>query len=170
LGGLEPPALPVEVTIQDLYPAAINPLDTIQVVVMLRNTSRAAVDIPASRDYAHVIKPGNHDQTELRLKLLVAAPGATDRLLSLLVGTAVGSSSVPGSFVVLPPNGTMLVRGEASLLSTRTWREKGVGETADLVVNAAFDQLHYDDNRYFMNAVSREAVSVNAAHVFWRSR
>ena len=170
LGSWSPPAPPLEVTIQDIYPAAISPSERVKVVLLLRNTSAAPVDIPASSNYAAIIKPGNRSQREFRFKLLVTAAGAKDWLQPMLVGTSVGSASVAGSFVTLTPNGTMVVRGEASAVYTPEWRSRGLGESSNIVVRAAVDELHYDDNTYFMRATSKEAVSTNTVQLFWRWR
>jgi hypothetical protein len=117
-----------------------------------------------------VIKPGNHDQRELRATLQVTAPGARAWLQPLVIGTSVGSSSVPGSFLTLVPNGTIVVRGEAAATHTPEWRGRGLGETADIVVQAAINELYYDDNSYVMKSTSAAALLVGTARLFWRWR
>ena len=160
------PTLPLEVTIQDLYPAAVTPLDQVTVAVLIRNTGSSSIPIPISRDFAAVLKRGNADQSELVVMIDVLLPRSRRWSISMM-GSAVGSPSVPGSLLQLPPNGTIMIRLAGKLNSSELWNDSG-GEPANLSVQARIREEYYEQDRYFVKKRSEDITSVADKRLFWR--
>lgn len=159
-------SLPVEVTLLNLWPVVAASGDRMKVEIIIKNVGRQPVLIPASRNYAQVIKPGNHDQRSLGVGLKLVHKG-TGRVINLVVGNAVGSSSVPDSVITLAPQETLLVRAANLLSETWKWEEEGV--PADVVeIRAEVDEIFFEDDRYFVKARSAPAVSTNSMQIIWK--
>ena len=84
-----------------------------------------------------------------------------------MMGSAVGSPSVPGSLLQLPPNGTIMIRLAGKLNSSELWNDSG-GEPANLSVQARIREEYYEQDRYFVKKRSEDITSVADKRLFWR--
>ena len=159
------PTLPLEVTIRDLYPVSASYGDQISVTLLLRNVSKESLDIPCSRNFTDVSTDGNKDQRGL---------GAFVRLMEgkipvqIVVAVFGGSASVPGSMCTMPPNGTILVRGQGRIESQSALEDPSLAGTT-LNAKASIQESYYDDHHVEIN-FSQDCVSVNSVSLYWLGR
>jgi len=158
--------LPLEVTIQDLWPLSATDRDKFSGDILVRNIGKEPVVIPTSRRYMEVVKKGNHDQRTLTvwLKLTPTGPGAGNlKPTNIVLGFTVGSSSIPNSTISLAPQQSLLIRtANGSLfLGPEKWREAGLSLVTVSVV-AVVSEDFLEESEYTVKNKSEDATSRNA--------
>jgi hypothetical protein len=163
--GPHPTVLPITVTVQDIYPAAVEASSLVTIMVQIRNVGKEAIAVPASRDFATALKTGNKEQRTLHVGLRIAPPDPFKPTL-VNAGVAAGSPSVPGSLIVLAPQEYLLIRIHASLSESAKWHEEGL-DAASIRVAAVVDESFLDSDEYIVKGHSQPVASSNAAELFW---
>lgn len=151
-------ALPLDITIIDYWPVLLNPSSKIQMDMLVRNTSKKPVMIPSSKDYVHVIKPGNQDQRMLSVGVILS-PKSGGKPMMHPLAIAVGSASVPGSMIGLAPDETLVIRVAGTLgigLLLRGWT------SGDASVRAALREAFMETDRFVVKEWSADVVSQRA--------
>ena len=177
---VKPVKLPLEITIQDIGPLTPSVTkDEVDVQLLVRNVGKEPITIPASKHYSEIMKSGNEDRRETSLALTftvesangVSAPNGvvSGHPIRETLDVAVGSSSVPGSMLVIGPGQTVLIHARERLWRTQEWDKLGTGLFLTTVRATLSERFVYDDRLYLKN-FSEDAVSTNAVHlsVSWR--
>jgi hypothetical protein len=122
----KPMKLPLEVTIQDLSP--LTPAvtkDEIHLQLLVRNVGKEPLAIPASKHYSEIMKSGNLDRSIMSLGLEFTLGGGngpvSKETIKEFLTVAVGSSSLPGSMLVIGPGQSVLVYATERLWRTQEW-------------------------------------------------
>jgi hypothetical protein len=172
--GVKPIALPLEITIQDvspLTPAVIK--DELQLQILVRNTAKEPIAIPASQHYSDTMKNGNEDRRTMAIHLAFTVEGTYGVISKApifeAIAVAVGSSSVPGSMVMLGPGQSVLIYAKGPLSNTQEWDKRGSGlfiATAKAILRERFI---YDDRLWDRN-YAQDVVSTNSVPmtVWWK--
>jgi hypothetical protein len=126
--------------------------------VLLRNTHSAAFLVPSSRNITAVEKPENRSRRILFFKVMPLVDGANDRE-ALGSATTGGSTSIPGSFILLHPGESLKVMLSAS---SNLIRRSFAKESEKLAVDVTCQEWKLDDNRFFLSGISGELASINA--------
>jgi hypothetical protein len=151
--------LPIELEILDISPGEG---ENFAVTVLLRNVGANAFDLPSSRNITKIEKPGNTLQRVffIRVEPVPIPELARGENPIREVGAAAtgGSTSVSGSFMRMDPGSAIqvILPVTGALLKHALERAKGKIE-----VRVVCNEWQLDDNRYFLNASSEEAVSKN---------
>ncbi len=162
-----PSPLPLDVTLMSISPSVVSRYTRPTVDILLRNTSKELLLIPASWDDLEVLRSGNQDQRVLSVYLRYAHQGAK-KTLDLCVGVTVGSASVPGSMITLYPEETLSIHGVG--LSTNLWlpHESGFEQPEGGMVNVSVvvREEFLEDTRVYMKSRS-EAKSSGDTQIIW---
>lgn len=177
---VKPMKLPLEVTIQDISP--LTPwlrVDEVEVQLLVRNTGKEPVAIPSSKHYSDTMKSGNEDRRVMNLTLTFTVDAAngvpasnvavSKGLIREFMAASVGSSSVPGSMLVIGAGQSVLIQVRERLWSTLEWDNLGPGPFLTTVRAVLSEQFVYDDRLYEKN-YTEDAISVNAVHLTVSSR
>jgi hypothetical protein len=167
-GGKAPKAipLPLEVTVQQLWPLTASYRDKFAAEILVRNMGMEPVAIPISRNYLEVVKPGNQDQRMLTVFLKLTPTGSTAgnmKPISIAIGLTVGSSSVPNSTISLAPQESLLIRSaDGSLFSDADkWHDAGPN-LVTVSVKAVLREEFLEEGAFVVRSTSEDATSRNA--------
>ena len=169
----KPVKLPLEVSMQDISPLSPSVTkDEMYLQLLVRNVGKEPIAIPSSKHYSEVMKSGNADRRVMGLALtfaVEAANGVSKGPIREYLAVAVGSSSVPGSLLVINPGKSVLILARGRLWRTQEWDKLGSGAFST-TVRAVLDEQFVDDDRLYQKNFSEDAVSTNAVHltVWWR--
>ena len=157
-------ALPMEVTLQDFYSPAIEPLGLATALIVIRNIGRDPLVIPVSRDLA-TLKANNQDRRWLDVHVTITAPAPFEPV-SVPVAALVGSKSVPGSLLTLAPQESVTLRVHASLSETSKWHDAGM-DTAKVTVGAKVTESYFDSKENTITSASPTVSSKNEVEAYW---
>ena len=160
-GGMRP-LLPVKISIRDISPRSVTPLDQILVEVVLRNAGKEAITLPF-RSGRHW-RTGVHGQRDIHLDLWLTPPGGKPVLVAL--GNAYGALDIPGSLVTLAPNDTLVIRASASLLGTDKWSGT-LTESAEIKTEVSLGEARWDDTRFEIVNTSRLDMVTSPTPLTW---
>jgi hypothetical protein len=155
--------LPVEITLERLWPLSIVGRDHMEVDVKVRNLGKDTLAIPVTQDYEHVYRIGNQGIKSMAIALLLTladAPSGTPPVTDY-VGFGHGSTSVPASLIFVEPNETVSIRVSAELPEARNaWRN---GQRAlKIRAQAAYSEMYIDGADLKIWNSSVQAVSANS--------
>ena len=156
--------LPIEVTLQDLYPAAVEARGRVTALILIRNVGKESLAIPASRDFA-VLKAGNEGQRIIHVFLTITPPTPLKPIL-LTAGSVAGSTSVPGSLIILAPQESVDIRVQASFLESSKWHGAGL-DTANVKVSAGVIESYLESEEFTIKSSSPMVRSKNEIEVYW---
>jgi hypothetical protein len=156
--------LPVEVTLQDLYPTGVEASGRLTALVLIRNVGKGPLAVPASRDFG-VLKAGNQGQRMLHVSLTITPPPPLKPIL-LTVGSVAGSTSVPGSLIILAPQESVEIRVQAPLLESSRWHDAGL-DTANVKVSAGITENDLESEEFAIRNGSPTVRSKNEIEIFW---
>jgi len=156
------PLLPVRLSIRDISPRSVTPLDQITVEVVLRNVGKEAIMLPF-RSGNHW-RTGVHGQRDISLGLELTVPGGKG--VPIFLGSAYGASDIPGSLVTLAPNDTLALRASASLRETRVWSGALAGPL-DVKAAVYVNEARWDDTRFEIIATSRLDMAASPTPLTW---
>ncbi len=160
----QPTPLPIEVTVQDLYPVAIEITGRMTAVIRLRNVGQEPIAVPVSRDFS-VLKPGNEDQRILDLSLVFTPPPPLKPFF-IAAGSVAGSKSAPGSVLTLAPQETVTFRVAVPLTDTRKLSDAAL-DTARITVRAQVIESTLLSDEFTIVKLSPVAISRGEVEVFW---
>jgi len=161
LGGMKP-LLPVKLSIRDISPRSVTPLDQITVDVVLQNVGKEPIALPCRS--GHHWKAGTHGQRDISFRLELTAPGGKG--VRIFLGRAYGAPDIPGSLVTLAPNDTLAIRAVASLRETGAWSGDVAGP-ADVKMAASVDEARWDDTRFEIVGTSRLDTATSPTPLRW---
>lgn len=165
LPGPPPTPLPLKVSITNLWPASLGVTGRINADILVQNIGREPVEIPASGDFASVMRLGNKDRRILGVFLQLTHPHGS-KPIRTCIGLAVGSETVAGSMITLAPQETLVIRAGEILGETTKWHQDGLNTdqvTAKAIINEEFVQ----DERYATKNWSADAISGNSVTFTW---
>jgi len=165
LPGPPPTPLLLKVTITNLWPAVLTVTGRINADILIQNVGKEPVLIPASSDFANVMKAGNHDRRILLVGLQLTHPHGS-KPIRMGIGTAVGSETVPGSMITLAPQETLVIRGAEILGETTKWWEDGL-TTGQVTAKAIISEEFVEDEKYASKNWSTDAISGNSVTFTW---
>jgi hypothetical protein len=144
--GPPPTPLALKVAITNLWPAVPAVAGRINAEILVQNVGKEAIEIPASSNFASVMKAGNKDRRVLAGDLQLTHPQRAKPIL-MCIGIAVGSESVAGSMIRLAPQETLVIRGAETLGETMKWRQDGL-DPQQVAVKAIVNEEFVEDERY----------------------
>jgi hypothetical protein len=163
--GMSQAVLPIAVTVQDIYPAAVEASSRVTMMIQIRNIGKDAIAVPASRDFATALKSGNKEQRTLHVRLKITPPAPFKPFL-VDAGVAAGSPGVPGSLIMLAPQEFLLIRARAPLSESAKWHEAGL-DNANIQVTAMVDESFLDTDEFTIIGHSQPVSSGNPTELFW---
>jgi len=161
----KPTPLALEVVVQDLVPVVAAKGDRITVQVLIRNTGKYAIEIPSSRDRGRIFESRSFGRKELSMGLSVSPVGLGKTFHFSLEGS-VGASNIPGSFIVLSPGDSLVVRSRGDLVDIVSADGSGAS-IGDADVSVVVSENVFEDGRYAINGSSGRVISSNSFKVYW---
>jgi hypothetical protein len=165
-----PTKLPLEITIEDIWPQAPSAAtDTVEFNVLVRNVGKDPVAIPASTHRSDVGRTGNRDRAimYIGLELTIQGNGAGAGPVLGPGETMVGSSSVPGSMLVLEPKHSVSIRMAGRFPEIGRWISLGPGAYLTSARAVLWEQTlqdgRYEERGYSADVVSRNAVNITVS-------
>ncbi|MEN6536977.1 MAG: hypothetical protein ABFD89_25205 [Bryobacteraceae bacterium] len=150
------PELPLQVLLESIAPSKEIP--NVKVVqVLIKNIGTEPYPLPVGRDGDAALRPANRGRHEFWFGL--KAP--RERQPYLPGKQTYSSADLPGSVMLIPPNGTVRVRYSVYVNpSGRDWKGDDQGH---VVVKASCEDLSYDDSpsKYVVHTPNPKAVSGN---------
>ncbi len=125
--------------------------------ILVRNSDKAAFDLPSSPNLTTIEKPGNKSRRVFFLQLQPLA-GSKHGIVALGSATTAGSINLPGSFIRLDSGKSLRV---LLLASSDLIRRSLSQESEKLAVKVICNEWKLDDNRFFLSGISGELASIN---------
>ncbi len=154
--------LPIEVSIVRIWPLSVTWRDKVEVDITLKNVGRDPIAIPVSKDHDGIYKSGNRavKTAHFLLRLTMTEANRPDTTVDDFLDSTNSSDSIPGSAVLLPPNGTITFRVSRDLPeSGNAWRDRAT--QVKLRAQAVYWESYADESDLVMDNSSRELVSSN---------
>ena len=157
--------LPLEVSIVRIWPLSVTWRDKIEVDITVKNLGRDSIAIPISKDHDGIYKNENRGikTAHFRLRLTLSEANRPDASVDDSLDSTHGSASVPGSMLLLPPNGIITFRVARDLSQAgNAWRERAL---VNLRAQAVYWETYIDETDLIMYNSSREIVSSNSVDI-----
>jgi hypothetical protein len=135
-------AVPLEVTLEKIWPERPNWLRDVEFEVVVRNKGKEAIQVPTSTNYAAILTRQNKDMVSGYVGLrIVSSEGVISEAIVPMGWFLTGSKDAAGSSQVLGPNQTISFRTKIQLWSgqgEQTWA-RGIGpEGVTVKMSAVF--------------------------------
>lgn len=165
-----PPLLPIQVTLDRIWPLSVLGTGKLELDLTLRNTGKEPISIPASRRYDLTENVGNagirHMAVGVRLTPIDKSPKLDP--LDLILGVASTSTNVPESMLLLEPNATLAIHASGNLYEAgNSWRD--LAPFMNVRAQAVYRETYFDAD-LFQTSSSVPAVSANSQDftITWR--
>ncbi|MFI5176223.1 MAG: hypothetical protein ACHQKY_15285 [Terriglobia bacterium] len=149
--------LPFAVQLESISPQRVRPGENFTLDLLLRNSGDQAFYLPASRNSVAVFKPGNKEQRNINFGVIFEDP-ANGRQIFSVVAVGSGSSTVPGSLLIVEPGQRVRVHAKGDLFPIQGWLKAGIKQVR---VRAEVCEWKYEENRYFIESYSERVLSAN---------
>jgi hypothetical protein len=122
----------------------VTPADHLNLELVIRNSGKAIVLIPALPNERW--KAGNHNQKGMELDLRMTSADQS-MYVAIPLGTALGSSSIAGSYFSLAPGDTVVIRTSCDLKQSERWVALGTPSTK-VRLSVVVSKTRWDEDRF----------------------